>query len=96
MPGPDSWTVATAAPAGSTQMQLTPPTGLDSSTTLVIAGALYQVTQAQGGLVTIDPPLAQAVQVNDPVTRLDRSRPSAAACSAICRCTLCTSAASRC
>ena len=33
------------------------------------------MTQAQGGLVTIDPPLAQAVQVSDPVTRLDSFTP---------------------
>ena len=41
-PAADSWTVAADAPVGSTQIQLTPPTGLDSSTTLVIAGALIR------------------------------------------------------
>jgi len=58
-PGPTSWTVTTLAPANSTQIQLDPPLGLDALPTLVHqpTNLMYRVTKAQGGLVTVDPPV---------------------------------------
>jgi hypothetical protein len=58
-PGPRSWTVKTTAKAGSTQIQLDPAMGLDALPTLLHkpTSLLYRVTKADGGLVTIDPPI---------------------------------------
>lgn len=69
-PGPDSWNVVTIAPAGSAQIQLSPPLGLDSLPTLLdpATNTLYIVSAAQGGLVTVDPPVVQTLQQGAPLS----------------------------
>ncbi|HLK48651.1 MAG TPA: hypothetical protein VKT49_10985 [Bryobacteraceae bacterium] len=58
-PGPDSWTVQSTAKANSLQIQLQPALGLDALPTLLHqpTNLLYRVTKAEGGLVTVDPPV---------------------------------------
>jgi len=74
-PGPKSWKVTTLAKGGSTQIQLDPAMGLDALPTLVdqstIPNLVYRVTKAEGGLVTVDPP----VGVIDPVFGTPPSAP---------------------
>jgi hypothetical protein len=58
-PGPTSWKVKTLAKGGATQIQLDPALGLDALPTLLdnTTKLLYRVTKAEGGLVTVDPPV---------------------------------------
>jgi hypothetical protein len=72
-PGPKSWTVKTLATGGSTQIQLDPALGLDALPTLLdpTTNLLYRVTKAEGGLVTVDPPVGTA----DPVSGAPASSP---------------------
>jgi hypothetical protein len=72
-PGPTSWTVKTLAAGGSTQIQLDPALGLDALPTLLdpTTNLLYRVTKAEGGLVTVDPPVGTA----DPASGAPASSP---------------------
>lgn len=58
-PSPTDWVVQADAPAGATELQLQPALGLDALPTLLSLtdGLQYRVTKAEGGLVTIDPPV---------------------------------------
>jgi hypothetical protein len=66
--GPSRWTVKTDAAIGATQIQLDPAQGLDALPSLFDAknAQLYKVTAAQGGLVTVNPPVAAALSAGPP------------------------------
>jgi hypothetical protein len=74
-PVPRSWRLKSEALAGKT-LQLDPPLGLAPGLTLRDpAGRQYDITDAQGGLVTIDPALAAPLDAGDEMTRLDQFTP---------------------
>ena len=74
-PVPRSWRLKSEAIDGKT-LQLDPPLGLEAGLTLRDpAGRQYDITDAQGGLVTIDPALAAPLNAGDEMTRLDQFAP---------------------
>ena len=76
-PAPRSWRLKSEALEGKT-LQLDPPLGLEVGLTLRDpAGRQYDITDAQGGIVTIDPALAAPLNAGDEVTRLDQFAPFA-------------------
>src|SRR6185437_13071458 len=67
---PDSWQLKASAAASSTQLQLDPPVGLADGITLIDpAKQPYLVKAAQGGLVTIAPGLATALNQDEVMRR---------------------------
>jgi hypothetical protein len=74
-PVPRSWRLKSEALEGKT-LQLDPPLGLEAGLTLRDpAGRQYDITDAQGGLVTIDPPVAAPLNAGDEMTRHDQFTP---------------------
>jgi hypothetical protein len=73
---PRSWRLKSEAPADTKTLQLDPPLGLERGLTLSDpSGQQYDIDDAQGGIVTIDRPLATTLDTGDEVTRLDRFTP---------------------
>jgi hypothetical protein len=61
-PLPIQWRLKSFSPQKSNKLQLDPDSGLTPGMVIELAAAQYQITQVQGDIVTIDPPLLQDVE----------------------------------
>lgn len=64
-----------AAPSGSTQLQVTPALGLATDNIVAIGGQQYRITDTKGDLISIDPALAAAATVQTEVNLITAFNP---------------------
>lgn len=74
-PLPTRWQTKSFAAARQTKLQLDPGLGLAPEMLLQAGGAQYRVTEANKDIVTIDPPLAAALDAGTPVEKIETFAP---------------------